>query len=441
MSTITALTVNYNTPDYLERLLVSFRKFYPTLPYLVIDGSDADMYERIKDFPERFGIELIHFSYNIHHGPGLTEGIKRITTDQILMVDSDIIVLNGGWLEMMEKELNKRHYGIGDIQQEACNKVAINYLHPALCLLNKDVVMQYPMPMKGGAPMLGAMSVIHNLKKHYILQNAMWLREDFHKHRGLYVQHNDNHDGMGTVARTGGYHLDTLGIVMATYKRPDGRTPEYLERTLSCIDKQTYADYHVFIVGDAYVNDDEIKTVMARHRNVTYFNLDRSPERERYGFGNMKMWCAGGVTAANKAIEMALAGGIEYICHIAHDDMWEVNHLETIYKIIKQHHPIFCCTLSTYIENTVLPRLPVNNKIVPFFPLDGGMIASTACVNYAQTRLRVMDRLHTEGIMSPCDAYLWEQLRNELKAKKTHGYVAQTVTCHHDEEGYAIRGK
>ena len=84
---ITALTVNYNTPDYLERLLTSFRKFYPDLSYLVIDGSSEENYKKIKNFDKKFGIQLIHFNYNIHHGPGMTYGIKQIKTDQILFVD------------------------------------------------------------------------------------------------------------------------------------------------------------------------------------------------------------------------------------------------------------------------------------------------------------------------------------------------------------------
>lgn len=228
---VTALTVNYNTPDYLERLLTSFRKFYPDLPYLVVDGSNEENYKKIADFPQRFNITLDHFDYNIHHGPGMAYGIKKIRTYQILLVDSDMIILNSGWLEMMESQLNPASYGIGDIQKEyfmeknveknitriggvRINKIKpkyikiyCDYLHPVLALVNKNVVLDYPLPIKGGAPLIEAMTEIFYKKKN-ILQRAQWLTDDLWHHRQLYVQHNHNHEGMGTVVETKGYHLD-----------------------------------------------------------------------------------------------------------------------------------------------------------------------------------------------------------------------------------------
>jgi len=232
---ITALTVNYNTPDYLERVLTTFRKFYD-IPYLVIDGSDKENYEKIKDFVKKFEVELLHFDYNIHHGPGMTYGFNYIKTDQIMLLDSDLIILNEGWLEDMQNSLKLTSYGIGDIQKEYYMsvehkrivnnnnfrrglgslkiknvykhvKVWVNYLHPACALINRDVVLKYPKPIKGGAPLINAMKEIH-LQKIDILQRAQWLTDDFHLHKGKYIQHGTDHAGMSTVVRTGGYNLE-----------------------------------------------------------------------------------------------------------------------------------------------------------------------------------------------------------------------------------------
>jgi glycosyltransferase involved in cell wall biosynthesis len=230
-----------------------------------------------------------------------------------------------------------------------------------------------------------------------------------------------------------------IAVVIATYQRPDGRTPFYLNRTLASIDAQAWRDYRVYVVGDAYANDAELRAVVARYSQMVCHNLAHSPERERYGVGNMKMWCAGGVTAANTGIDMALSDGYQFVAHQGHDDTWEPNHLATLNNMIEVYQPVFCCTLSTYFGRHILPNLPANGAVLPFYPIDGGMIASSACVKYTDTRLRVMDRLHVEGVMSPCDAYLWEQLRNELKANNKTGYITATVTCHHDEEGYVMR--
>lgn len=229
-----------------------------------------------------------------------------------------------------------------------------------------------------------------------------------------------------------------LAIVIATYQRPDGKTPYYLTRTLDSIKSQTYQDYLVYLIGDAYANNAEFISIASRYPKVKYINLERSVERDRYPEPGLPLWCAGGVTAANTGIEWALRDGLKYVCHQAHDDYWDTNHLEVIAKVIRQKHPFFVCTISTY-GTGYLPNHEVSNAVIPFYPLDGGMIASAACVKYSDTHIRVVDRLHSEGIMSPCDAYLWEQLRNEMKAKGRHGYLICTLTCHHDEEGYSKR--
>lgn len=231
-----------------------------------------------------------------------------------------------------------------------------------------------------------------------------------------------------------------IGVVISTYRRPDGKSAAYLERTLTSIDKQTHRDYEVYLIGDAYSDDAELKAIVSRHIGIKCINLERSVERDRYGVGNQKIWCAGGVTAVNIGIKMALEDGYEYICHQAHDDLWEPNHLSCINKIVEEKHPIFCCTLSTYFGKHIMPGpFSQSNEILSYYPIDGGMIASSACVKYSDTKIRVMDRLHEEGIMSPCDAYLWQQLREEMKLTGKEGWVMTTVTCHHDEEGSVMR--
>jgi hypothetical protein len=229
-----------------------------------------------------------------------------------------------------------------------------------------------------------------------------------------------------------------IGIVIATYQRPDGKTPFYLERTLKSINNQTFKDYHVYLIGDAYINEGELISIARRHRNITCYNLDHSPERDRYGHGNMQIWCAGGVTAANKGIELALADGCNNICHLGHDDFWKRNHLELINRVIQEKHPVFICTISTYV-GMILPDMPLNNKVIPFYPVDSGIIASAVCIDYSKTNLRVIDRFALDGITYPCDAWLWVQLKQEMEETGKEGYLICTLTCHHDEQGYSMK--
>jgi hypothetical protein len=172
----TALTVNYNTPDLLESLLSSFRKFYD-IPFLVVDGSDEVNYEKIKGYSNRFNVTLIHWPYNIHHGPGMAYGIANIKTEQILLIDTDVFILRGGFLEDLQAKLLPENYGIGCVGIVNENGVDVpdgkfKYLHPSFALINRDVVLKYPLPVKHGAPMIEAM------KAYPPLQYEQWIVDD-----------------------------------------------------------------------------------------------------------------------------------------------------------------------------------------------------------------------------------------------------------------------
>jgi hypothetical protein len=177
---ITALTVNYNTPDLLERLLMAFRKFYD-IPYWVIDGSDEDHFKQIEDFAEKYRVKIIHFSYNIHHGPGMAYGFKNIETDQILLLDSDLMIYNKGFVEDFESKLRPENYGIGAVywgSRPDSDTENINYLHPACALINREVALKFPLPSFYCSPMMAPMRYMqeHGL---ILVQDEQWVHDDF----------------------------------------------------------------------------------------------------------------------------------------------------------------------------------------------------------------------------------------------------------------------
>lgn len=210
---ITALTVNYNTPELLESLLISFRKFYPASPYLVVDGSDKNNYRRIIHFNRKYNIDLHHFDYNIHHGPGMAYGMKMVTTPQILLLDSDIRIIRGGFVEDLQLKLRPESYGIGsigNINRDGVSiiELGIKYLHPSVALLNRIIALSYPLPIKHGAPMIKTMEA---LKGRNILQHEQWVQEDLvhslNDKTHQTARHYIIHEWSGTVSRTGGIHL------------------------------------------------------------------------------------------------------------------------------------------------------------------------------------------------------------------------------------------
>ncbi len=235
-------------------------------------------------------------------------------------------------------------------------------------------------------------------------------------------------------------NIAKIGIVISTYMRPDGRTPGYLNRALSKISIQTFKNYQVYVMGDAYANDTELRMVAAPYLNVKVINLPESLERKKYPFGDFRLWCSGGNNAVLTGIAEALKDGINYICHLNHDDWWEVNHLELINKVIQDKNPFFVCTMSSY-SGIHLPYLPVTNEMTEFLPVPGGMITSASCIKYSDTQLRGRDVFEATGSPNPTDADLWSRLAVEMRTTGRKGYLVSTLTCHHDEEGYTMHGK
>lgn len=231
-----------------------------------------------------------------------------------------------------------------------------------------------------------------------------------------------------------------IGIVMSTYMRRDGKTPGYLNRALSKISLQTFRNYQVYVMGDHYEDDQELKSVGAPYLNVKCINLPHAVEREKYRAGSMELWSTGGNAAVLTGIEEAIKDGISYICHHDHDDWWEPNHLELINKVIEEKNPMFVCTMSSY-SNIHLPYLPKTDQVIEFFPVPGGMICSSSCIKYSDTKLRARDVFEATGKANPADADLWERLAAEMKVTGKKGYLITTLTCHHDEEGYTMHGK
>lgn len=219
---IKVLSVNYNTPDLIYNMVKSFRQFYNN-EIFIVDGSDKEKYEEAKNLLGEFrDIEIHHFATNIHHGPGLDYGFNVMDCDKILVVDSDITFYKNGILELLENELKKESYGIGDIQrvddrgfnigsrkgatglkESDLNIKGYAYLHPALMLINRNIAINWPMPIKHGAPMIETMKAITNMGQEHILQHNEVVHNDFRNKEKMFF----DHPWCSTVNRTGGYHL------------------------------------------------------------------------------------------------------------------------------------------------------------------------------------------------------------------------------------------
>lgn len=228
-----------------------------------------------------------------------------------------------------------------------------------------------------------------------------------------------------------------LAVVIATYFRPDGSTPRYLERALKSIENQSYKNYHIYVIGDNYEDSKGFKEICSRFNQITFVNLPKAIERDKYPFGDYRLFCAGGVNACYYGIELALNDRFEYVCHLDHDDFWEPDHLEKINSVI-QLNPQFICTCSTHINNW-LPYVQLTGEVYEYYPESCKMITSSACVKYSDTKLRPRDVFDATGEAYPADADLWNRLSEEMKKEGKKGYLIASLTCNHNEEGYSLK--
>jgi hypothetical protein len=210
---IPVVVVSYNSPELIRNLLASLRRFYPN-PVHVVDGSSAEHVDAIRAAVAPFeGVTLHVQGYNIHHGPGMAWAIQTLPLGPVaLFLDSDIVVLRDGFIEAMLAELQPQHYGVGGVayvNREGFDIPyaygAVPYLHPPCMLCNVEVMKQWPMPVKHGAPMVAPMRALHDAGRSSLLKHLDWTLNDVTPGTGkVYI----DHVGRGTVMNTQGYHLD-----------------------------------------------------------------------------------------------------------------------------------------------------------------------------------------------------------------------------------------
>lgn len=250
-----------------------------------------------------------------------------------------------------------------------------------------------------------------------------------------------------------------IAWVIPTYRREDSLTKKFLLRTLESLKNQTYKDFRVYLIGDAYSDEKEFQ----EFNIIEGMHLENLPEPgERGKWTGHKLWCIGGFNASSYGFKKAIDDGYEWICGCDHDDFYEKTHVEEIVNIIqKEPNAVFVCSLAKYLHHGFLPRKDMsriggyvpNNKI-PFrmIPQPGNMVRSSACVNVSKTKVFWRNMYEELGIKDtdpdyvdgklveyPGDAQYWRDLSKIMNEKNLLGFCTNSQTCNHIEEGYVLK--
>ena len=232
-----------------------------------------------------------------------------------------------------------------------------------------------------------------------------------------------------------------FSIVITTYQRGDGSTPNVLRRALDSVFAQDYKNFKVFVIGDKYENNQEFIDICSSYDQdkIYYENLPFAAERDKYT-DKWVIWSYAGCYANNYGINKAVEMGYEYVCHLDHDDEWYPNHLSSLKDAIDKTNSPFLCTKSEYVMGKILPRIDSEQEIIPFIPGGGNLIHSSTCINFKRIPLRHRNIFEETGVRGvPGDWDLWDRMRDYFHANRMEGHIVNKITCKHLEEGYERR--
>lgn len=177
-----------------------------------------------------------------------------------------------------------------------------------------------------------------------------------------------------------------MGISIATYKRKNGKTPEYLTKSLNSILSQTASNWHVYLVGDKYEDISEFNQLASIIPSDKITKLNLSNAEERNHISGKDLWRIGGSNAMNTANKLALDDNCEYILHLDDDDTFYPKKIQLINYILSAFdNPIFIFHYNKH-TNTILPTAQLDyleNKITKsqIYPTPGNIVHSSFCIH------------------------------------------------------------
>lgn len=223
---------------------------------------------------------------------------------------------------------------------------------------------------------------------------------------------------------------------MNTYQRNDGSTYSKINRSLDSINKQTYQNWKLVLVGDGYKDNSEFEKItnLVDKDKIIFYNFESGYERDILKLKGSNLWHSAGGRSTNFGIDMAINDGGIIRCHMDDDDLWSLNHLETLANAYKEFpEAVFVYTRSRYL-NTFLP---LNEQIDIFYdnlpPSPTRLVHSSVSWRLDKITFKYRNIIE-QGRDYPGDADMWERINlhcreNNLKTL----YIPVTTVIKFDE--------
>jgi glycosyltransferase involved in cell wall biosynthesis len=231
-------------------------------------------------------------------------------------------------------------------------------------------------------------------------------------------------------------------IIMATYNRTNGKTAEYLDRSLNSIINQNYNNWDLIVIGDKYEPFNELENIINTFQQKTknkIILLDNQNVERDYIKNKKNLWYSAGGTSINLGLKYARENNYKYYCHLDDDDFWTNEHLSSLLEAYKYENCIFANTKSTYLGS----YLPIedmdiyeNNRI----PSEGEVIHSSYSFRIDLIPFIYETALNDTGIDLPSDYIMLNKIKNFINTNTNYKaiYVSK-LTCFHDFEEESIK--
>jgi glycosyltransferase involved in cell wall biosynthesis len=238
------------------------------------------------------------------------------------------------------------------------------------------------------------------------------------------------------------YNMDIkFVIIMSTFNRKNGKTPEYLTRSLDCILLQSYTNWDLIIVGDKYEPENELIDIINNYKtrinknNIIYIN-NQNVERDVITH-KPDLWCCAGANSMNIGLKYARENDYKYYCHLDDDDYWSSNHLQSLHFVYNKYpNCIFANTQSTHI-GSILPNISTDIYENNVLPTPCGMIHSSFSFRIdiiLNDYLSIFGNNFIHGY--PADAAMLQTIKDFILQNNMYCSVYNPVlTCYHDIEG------
>ena len=158
LNDVTAVTLFYKTEDLINLSIKSFRKYYPTIPLIIVDNSGGDDCTiALRDFVSNDNYStLIETGSNLGHGIGLDVGIKSSNSKLIYIFESDVFMKVPGLIEELISMVKDNTYGVSeihwvtydkpfsDVSRDFIERKKMRYVWIYAGLLSKDKYLEFP---------------------------------------------------------------------------------------------------------------------------------------------------------------------------------------------------------------------------------------------------------------------------------------------------------